>query len=163
MKLYDITHEIYDLMLDAEIYAEDHDGEILPEIFDKMENLTIAHSAKIEHIALYVKNQNALIDGIKAEEEDLYKRRKSAEKRVEWLKSYLANNLVTETIETARCKVSLRKSTAVEITDESRLMDSYCNIKTVKTPDKKYIKEVLEAGVEVDGAKIVERKNVVIK
>jgi hypothetical protein len=163
MKLYDITHEIYDLMLDAEIYAEDHDGEILPEIFDKMENLTIAHSAKIEHTALYIKNQIALVDGIKTEEEDLYKRRKAAEKRVEWLKGYLANNLVTETVETARCKVSLRKSTAVEITDESRLEDSYCNIKTVRTPDKKYIKEVIEAGVEVDGAKMVERKNVIIK
>jgi len=163
MKLYDITHEIYDIMLDAEIYAEDHDGEIPADIMERMESATLAHSAKIEHTALYIKNQIALVDGIKAEEEDLYKRRKAAEKRVEWLKGYLANNLVTETVETARCKVSLRKSTAVEITDETRLMDSYCNIKTVKTPDKKYIKEVLEAGVVVDGAKMVERKNVVIK
>jgi hypothetical protein len=161
MNLYQISEDIQFFIDWMENHAMENDGVIPDDATGMLDSLQAEYSAKIENIALYVKNQNALSEALKTEEEALYKRRKTIDNRVEWLKSYLGNFL-QDKFESARCKVSFRKSTAVEV-DESRLEDSYCNIKQVKTPDKKYIKECLEAGATVDGARIVERKSVVIK
>jgi polynucleotide 5'-kinase involved in rRNA processing len=162
MKLYEISGLIERILNQAEEYAEDHDGEILPEMLEAMDSVNIEYSAKVESIALYIKNEMAFIDAAKKEEAALYKRRKAAENRVERLKSYLGENMMS-TVETAAVKVSVRKSVSVEITDESALADLYCNIKTVRTPDKKHIKEAIESGSTVEGASLVERRGVLIK
>ncbi len=161
MKLYEINSEIEMLVAYAEAYAGENDGVIPDHLQAKMSELQIVKDEKIEAIGIIIKEKIALAVALFEEERVLQARRKRAEKTVEWLKSYLVNN-VSEKFETPRVFISFRKSSAIEV-DETLLEDSYCNIKSVRTPDKTYIKECINAGVKVTGAALVERKNVVVK
>jgi len=161
MKLYEINTEIEMLVAYAEAFAEQNDGVIPDHLQERMNELQIVRDDKIEAIGVVIKEKIALAGALFEEEKVLQARRKQAEKTIDWLKSYLSSNL-SEKFETPWVAISFRKSSSVEV-DETKLEDSYCNIKTIRTPDKTYIKECINAGVKVEGAWITERKNVVIK
>ena len=67
-----------------------------------------------------------------------------------------------EEIKTATLKINFRKSESVEV-DPDIISDIWCNIKTVKTPDKAKIKEAIKIGTAIRGASLKINRNIQIK
>lgn len=163
MKLFEISKDI--LALEDALESDTEAPEtIRGEALKYLEELKISKAEKIENCVALLKNWEALETAIKAEETALKARRDSLEKRAEWLKNYLSFCLLPgEKFESAKCKVSWRKSESVEIQDESIIPEIYQRVETVTKIDKKAIKDAYNAGGEVPGAIIVKKNNIVIK
>lgn len=159
MTLYEIDAEILALLETA----DEDTGEITAEAAEQLAALSMGRNDKCEQIALVYKNRLAEETAIKAEINALTERHKQAKKRTESVKSYLEHALQGHLLETARVAVKYRKSNSVVIDDESQIPHSYMR-KTVKyDPDKTAIKEAVQHGIEVPGARIEERSNIQIK
>lgn len=166
MRLFEIT-AAYQSFMDAI-----ENGEI-PEsaIADTLESITATLEEKADNTACVIKNITAEIFALKAEERKLAERRRIKENQVERLREYLSNALIQSEhtkIETARNKISFRKSESVQIDDESAFIewamkdnDEYL---TYKEPaiNKTAIKRALADGKEVKGAYIEQRQNLQI-
>ena len=168
MKLYELTDEYKALMqmLDDET---DIPAEALA---DTLESITAEIEVKADNIACLLKNLAADITAIKAEEARLAERRKSKQASYDRIKQYLSDELqkadLTK-IETARNKISFRKSESVEIADEGDFIRwaevnrddllKYAEPKVNKTAIKAAIKD----GANIVGAQIVEKQNIQIK
>lgn len=103
---------------------------------------------------------------------DLQKRIKSARKRCEWLRGYLAEHMLAagiERISDERGLFSARlerdRDRAVEVFDAAQLPEEFLRRKPAPPPepDKAGIKKAIEAGREVPGAKIVAHHRLTIK
>ena len=89
----------------------------------------------------------------------------SRNKTIDLLKETVKNAMQLygiEEIKTPTLKINFRKSESVEV-DPDAVLDMYCNFKTVKTPDKVKIKEVLKRGDAVFGASLNINWNLKIK
>lgn len=143
-------------------------------IKDTLEGLDLQINAKIEGIALVIKNalaeEKAIADEIKA----LQERKKTKTATVDKLKMYLLQQLTAmgkTKIETARATISIAKNPpSLKIADESKfkewaLKNSKDSLLTFKEPElnKAAIKSALQAGEEVLGAEIVQGEGVRIK
>lgn len=140
-------------------------GEILFDC-DDLESLQAAKDKKLEGCACYVKNLQADVEALKFEEMALATRRKQKEKRIEHMKRYLAASMKLDdlaTFETPKCKLSFRKSTALEITNESQIPQSYLNEIITYKPDKAKIKDAIKLGAIVPGCQLVQRSNLQLK
>ncbi len=173
MNLYQVHQQIADLLengFDMEC-IDMQTGEILEDVArERLASLEIEEGVKIENTALFIKNLVAEVDAIKAEEKTLADRRKSKERKYEWLKAYVGNYLL-ETgktkFETARCALSFRKSEVLNITDEETLRkyaEEHDYLK-IKEPElkKDEIKKALKGGEAIPGAEIMEKQNLQIK
>lgn len=167
--LYEINNRIDDL-LDSDLQAEEvltdgETGEILT-VEQLLDSLEMDFKDKIDNIACYIKNLNADIDALKAEENNLAERRRVKENKVESLKNYLSMNLSIagyNRFETTRCALSFRKSKQVEIQEGTELPEAYITTKITEQPNKKALKEAIEAGEVIDGVSIVEKSNIQIR
>ena len=161
MKLYDIN-----AALEALLEQEDPEtGELLCDM-DALEALLLERDEKLEGLALYVKNQKAEAEAIKAEKQALEKRQKAAENKAERAKCFLQFILGGEKFQTPKVSVSYPRTEAVDqgedflpraLEHDSFLRDSE------PEPDKKAIAEAIKAGEEVPGAEIVVRQSMTIK
>ncbi len=75
--------------------------------------------------------------------------------------TYFMHATNTREIKTDYAKISFRKSKSVEIDDETLLGDEYFVMK--KEASKSKITEALKAGVDVQGARLIENRNLQIK
>lgn len=148
--------------IDSAITAcvDEETGEIID--LEKLSELLMERDMKIEKVALWIKNLDANATAIKAERDALDKRMKSAENKAKSLREWLKNALECKPFETAKVRISFRKSESTE-TDESVLDKKWCREKVIYTPDKTAIKNAIKAGQSVAGAKIVVNHNIQIK
>lgn len=157
MNLYQIKEEIknaIDECIDMET------GEIInPELLD---NLNEQLNIKRENIALYIKNLVADIKAIDEEIKNLTARKRSMNNKVDWLKSYLANDLQGNKFETAKVVVSFRKSKSVEINPDAEIPNKFL-IQQQPKPDKAGLKKAIQSGEVINGVSIVEKSNISIK
>ena len=167
MKLYELTQDFMALMNAI-------DNEEIPEeaLADTLESITAGIEEKADNIACILKALSAEIDAFKAEENRLAERRKQKEKAHDRLKQYLSDSLLKvgiDKMETARNKITFRKSESVEIPDETMFRDWALinNISFLKYDlpkiDKTAIKKALNGGEKVEGAKLVTNQNIQIK
>lgn len=160
--LYEITDKYLKVLDNLEI--DEETGEILNA--EELDELSGAFEEKSEAVACYIKNSEVFIGNLKAEEANLAKRRKQAEKRIDYLKNVLTACLDAagrDKVETTKVRVSFRKSVAVSIDDEKALPADFV-VETVTTkPDKTAIKKAIQSGQEVSGASLVENRNLQIK
>lgn len=166
MKLYELTNDYMSLM-----QAIDNDE--LPEeaIADTLEAITAGIEEKADSIACLLKNLDAECKAIKAEEERLAERRKSKEKSIERIKQYLSESLQNagiDKVETARNRITFRKSEAVEIVEEVFIKWASLNrddLLTYSEPkaNKTEIKKALKSGAEIVGAELRINQNIQIK
>lgn len=163
--LYEIDYNLYQL-LENEMVVDEETGEILFEESD-IDNLLLSRDQKLENTACYIKNLMSDIDQIKAEEKSLKERRQIKEKKVERLKSYLANSMLLfgdKKFETPRVALSFRKSKQVEIEPNTHLPQEYIKVKVEESPDKTKLKDaILKQGLEIDGVKVIEKENLQLK
>ena len=134
------------------------------EIFDseRFEELSIALDKKIENICLFIKNLNAEAEMLKAEEKAFADRRKSAERKAESLRNYIAGYLAGTPFKTTKVAVSFRKSEQVEVIDLLSIPSDYLRFKEPEA-DKSALKKALKEGKQIDGVALVEKQNIQIK
>ena len=167
MKLYELTND-YLALLNA------IDNDEIPEeaIEDTLEAITACIEDKADSIACMLKNLDAECKAIKAEEERLAERRKAKEKSHERIKQYLSDTLQRaglDKIETARNRITFRKSESVEIIDEesffkwaARERDDLLTYTAPKV-NKTEVKKALKSGAEIVGAELRINQNIQIK
>jgi hypothetical protein len=164
--------KLYELAMNYRALMEAIDNDELPEeaIADTLEAVTGEIEDKADNIACMLKSLDADIVAIRAEEICLAERRKVKENAKERIKQYLSDMLLgigIDKVETARNKITFRKSESVEL-DEGFIAWATANrddLLTFKEPtaNKTEIKKALKAGAEIEGARIVSSQNIQIK
>lgn len=167
MKLYELANDYRALM-----NAIDNDE--LPEeaVTDTLEAITGEIEVKADEIACVLKNINADIAAFKAEETRLAERRKSKERLYEKIKAYLSEELQkanVSSVDTARNKITFRKSESVHIADEGAFL-SWAIVNRddlIKfgdpSPNRTAIKKALKDGNVIDGVSLRENQNIQLK
>ena len=154
-----------DALIESLLEQEDPEtGELLCDM-EQLDAVLMERDAKLENIALYIKNKTAEAEMIKAEKLALEKRQKAANNKAERAKAFLDEYLKGEKFSTAKVAVSYRKSEQVEVsmaffTDESN--ERFLRFKDPEA-DKTAIKAALKAGETVPGAEIVSKTNMILK
>ena len=157
--------------IDAAILAavDQETGEILD--VEKLDALQMEREAKLEGVALWVKDLKAEAAAVKEEADKLTARKKALENKMEGLKMWLLMALDGQKLNTPRCKVYQTHSQRVSVTDEGKLFE-YIYSTTApgmflryKDPElnKDEIKKAMKDGQEFPGAVLEETESVVIK
>ena len=125
-------------------------------IEDCFANMTEDLKDKLENCCKYIKNQEAVIAGLKEEEKRLSAKRKSAENAVERLKKLMQLAMTTAGEKKLPCgtfTVSLQKNPESVVMDEQyieNIPEEYLKYKEPEI-DRAKIKEHLKAGVNLEG------------
>jgi hypothetical protein len=134
------------------------------EVFDidRFEELELTRDAKIENICLWIKNLKAEAEALKAEKDAFAQRQKAAENKMESLKRYISGYLDGTAFESAKVKVSFKKSESLEISEEAVIPDEYLRFKEPEV-NKADLKKAIKAGLTIGGVWIEEKNNIQIK
>lgn len=179
MKLYEISEQLNGLW-EAASEAVSQESVVTPsgEIVTRDDALARLERALSEaegtlekkalDIACLIKESDAEADAIAAEQKKLAARKKSADAKASWLRSYLESHVPRGTkFKDARAVISWRKSEAVDVlVPAESLPERFRRIKTVVEPDKTALKEALKAGAGdelTNLAVLSERESVQIK
>lgn len=161
MNLYEIDRAMKALV-------DPETGELMD--YEAFSELQMDRDSKIENMALWIKNLTAEAKAIKEEEVVLKERRQRTEAKAARLKDYLREALCGEKFQTARCSISYRKSTALEVEDTTSLaewLDSngHPDMVVYAAPlvDKRAVTDLLKGGVDIPGAVLVERTNMQVR
>jgi len=165
--LWNITQEFLALASLIEEAGGEATDEVLEELAISRENFQY----KAEGYARLILKWESEIDAASAEEKRIKAIKKTKENSVARMKDTLKAALLVfghedsktgaKKFETPLVKLSTRKSYAVEITDEATLPDEAFVFK--KEVSKTAIKNLLEAGTELDGASMKENISLQIK
>lgn len=161
MSIYEIDQKILDLV-------DPETGEIMDgAAFDALQ---MEREAKLENVACWIKNLVAEGAAIRAEEVNLAERRRALERKSERLKNYLAEALGGEKFQTAKCSVTFRKTTKVEIDDVSSAAEwcesnGHLDMVVYSAPQvsKNELAKLLKAGEVIPGAELVESYSMGVK
>lgn len=162
MTLYEIDKN---LVKAFEAAIDPETGEILDDdMMAAFEQLQMDRSVKIDNSLCMYKNMVAEAKAIREEEKALADRRRVLENRAENLKKYVERSLAGEKFESARNKVSYRRSTGVEIDVPNvfALPAEFLRYKDPE-PDKTLITKALKEGHDVPGCALVESISMQIK
>ena len=118
--------------------------------------------AKLENIALWIKDLTAEAAAIKDEKKKLAERQAAAENKAKRLKEFLSEQLGGQKFSTPRCAVSFRRTKSVNVTDLWKIPEDYLRYSD-PTPDKEALGEALKAGQTIEGAELVEKLSTIIK
>lgn len=161
MNLYQIDSAIAECV-DAE------SGEVLD--FDKLAELSMERDRKIENIALWIKNDLSEAKAIREEERSLAARRQSLERAAESKKHYLESVLNGEKFSTAKCTVSFRNTSSVEMDDMAAAVawmvanghgdEVFYPAPTVSKTD---LARLMKSGAQIDGARLVQGRSMGVK
>ena len=161
LSLYEINEKI----LNFRYEIDEETGEILN--IDELDKLNMAFDEKIENLCLYAKSLRAEASAIKDEEKNLKERREAKERKADNIEDYISRNLQGKKFETARVKVSWRKSESVEILNEDAVPERLLDIQVVRKPLKSEIKKELKRaeaeGTEIPWAKLNVNNNMSLK
>jgi hypothetical protein len=164
MKLYELDGEmrsIFALLDDEETEFGEERAARLEAAFEQVDK---ARDAKLENLGLYIKNADAETEAIRAEEKRLAERRRSKERKAEWLKRYAAQSVrLFGAVETPRVKLTVRESRSVEITDAEALPDDYVTVKVERVPNKAEMLKAMKEGELIDGAELRTNYNLQVK
>ena len=135
-------------------------GEIDEERWDA---LNMERDKKVEGILLLFKNKVSFANEVKGERDTLDQRYETLSNEIDRMRDWI-NNVVLrgEPFETSRVKASYRKSTSVEV-DESLIPDKFCQFQITRKPIKSDIKDALQKGEEIPGARLVKKRNLQLK
>lgn len=161
MKLYEINAAL-------EALVDPETGELMD--YDAFEALQMARDDKIEGMALWYKDMVAEAKAIKEEEDTLTARRKALENRADRLKSYLDFQLNGEKFQTARCSLTYRKTSALQVEDGEKLI-RWCEANghdeciRYKEPEisKSAVSALIKGGIDVPYASIQESRSLGVK
>ena len=157
--LYEIE-EVFKGLLE---YAEENDGDIT-EIVGELEAVRADFETKAENYWRMIKNLTAEADALKAEKQKLEQKQRRAERLADSLKERMANAMQTfekDKVKTQFGSFSFRKSTSVEILDETVIPDDFFRVK--KEVQKSVIADAIKAGDVVPGAALKENRKLQVR
>jgi len=162
MRLYDIAKEV-EAAFDG---LEESGAEISDDLRTKLDALKDNLDVKADNIVRFIQELEVAAEGYKAEQERLAKKRKSAEGKIDWLKTYVADCMQlmgTKKLETELFTLSLRNSERIEVPDPEMLPEQYRRTKVTVEPDKTLIKSDLKCGATIPGVVVLENVSLQIK
>lgn len=128
----------------------------MDDIADTLEGEELALGDKFDGIMTLVRNLEGKAKTVDEEAKRLSDRKKSFDTQAKNLKAYILQCLQAaqlKTFKTERNTLTVRKgSVSVVIDNLDQLPDDVVDVTTVVAPDKKKIKEAIEAGTEIKGA-----------
>ena len=163
---------LYDIMVierEIEIRAEQNGGEISDEEFKNLVEYQTTSIIKIENLCKYVRHLELFQAQAKEEINRINELKKKAEKRVNSIKKYMTPYVMQKgSIDAGTFKLSTRKSKSVDLSDEffrvyEQVENEYLVPVLTFKPDKKKIKQDIEDGNEIPGARIITKENLQIK
>lgn len=145
MKLYEISEELYQLY---DMMENEEDAELLQ---DSLDSVLGQADVKLENMAKIIKNLQADVDMLKAEEQRLSSRRKTLENNISWLKYSIMNFMQVHGIDKVKgdvLNISIAKNggklPVIIDVDVETLPDDVCKIE--KKADNTKIAELIDAG-----------------
>ncbi|AKC57615.1 hypothetical protein FSDG_01557 [Fusobacterium animalis 7_1] len=168
MKFYDVAKDYIERMEYLEQGINSETGEMTDnsnQLAIWTDELTKDLKDKSANVIAVVRNQELTIEALDTEIERLKAMKDSIEKKLDKFKCYIKSAMVVngiEKIETPIGNIKFTKSTAVEIYDEKLIDKKFIKIETKEKISKTDIKNALKAGEEVQGARLVENKNLKI-
>ena len=151
MKLYEIKKDLVEML---DLLTEVGDDELAKENCEEMlEFLKEELKSKSGSVLKYIRNLESEKEIVREEIERLEKFKKTKEKKLEFLTML---ELKEKKIETDLGSYGIRKSTKVQIIDETLIPEDFIKIKTEKTLDKIGIANYIKNYGELAGAKIIE-------
>jgi hypothetical protein len=167
MNLYEIDSKLNNLI---ESSFDEETGEILEgtDLASAIGSTKMELTKKIEACACFQKNLASDAEEIDKEIQNLTARKKSTERKAEWLKNYLSNYLQgigKNKFETPKCKISFRKSQSLVVTNEEEVPKEFKKEKVTISIDKTMIKDYLKKNpsLTVNGTELVNNNNIQIK
>ena len=168
MKFYDVAKDYIERMEYLEQGINSETGEITEDsnqLAIWTDELTQDLKDKSVNVIAVIRNQELTIEALDTEIKRLKVMKEAREKALNKFKTYiksamLVNNI--EKIETTIGTIRFTKSISTEIYDESLIDKKFIEIETKEKISKEKIKAALKAGEEVQGAKLVENKNLKI-
>ena len=146
-------------------YIDTETGEIDTE---GLENANIVFNDKVLAVAAYIKNAGLEVDALATVIADLTEKRRVLENKQNQLKTYLSEILSvtnSDKISNSTLSVSLLigRDTSVTIDDGAVIPLYLYNDPKPLEPSKTKLREALEAGIQIDGVRIVKKDRLVIK
>lgn len=169
MTLFDIATEFYVLkdIMDNDIEFDEETGEItdnsdvIAKLFAEI-NMTL--SDKLDNSQLYILEELAKAEALKAEAKRLTEKAKAMDNRVDRLKKLMIG-AITATgegkLKTDRFSFFTRSTESVQVADIEELPRSLVRLK--KEADKNAIKKLLKEGEEVEGCSLVTNVSLGVK
>lgn len=157
-----MTEKLYQLA-DSYLQAFNELSDLdLPEeaIKDTLEGLQGEVALKAENTAAIILNLNLELEKIKTVEGRIKDKRTALENRINWLREYLKSNMERCGISEIKANdgsfkaklIKGRKSIIIE--DESKFLDDSPYVKWTRAISKTAIKEALDNGEQVEGARL---------
>lgn len=166
MKLYEIRAELESLVqVDEDLLVNEDTGEI----YDKaaFDALNMSLEEKVDNLCYVIKNNEAekavlqaKIDVFNEEINKLVKQQLAIEKRNEWLRQYIFNNVEHTNVKKADYQIKFTKGEKVEISDKDAVEAEFIRTKITQEPDKTAIKAALKEGKEFAWAKLVKTEGI---
>lgn len=169
MKLYDISKEMNEILENGFTVncIDEETGEIdESKVAEYLNSLQVEYADKVDNIACYIKDLKAQANAIGEEIKKLTDRKRSAEKKVEFLSNYLTDCMLSLgkiKFESVRNCISFRRSYSVDISNLEQIPKQFIKIKVSEDPDKKAIMAALKNDEEVEGATLKVNMNIQIK
>lgn len=139
----------------------------LEAINDTLEGIEGQLQEKATNVAMFMRNLEAAAEAIKQAEAGMAARRRAIERRTQWLRDYLKQNMEASgitRIESPWFVLAVQKNpAAVEITDEANVPGQFKQQVVTEKLDKTAIKEALKAGQDVPGAMLKQGTRLVIR
>ena len=164
-KLYEIDAAIEQCIMNGTNFET---GEFLA--YDELNDLQMEREAKLEGVALFVKDTRAEAAAIEAEIKTLKDRMDKLNKNADGAEMWLAKSLDGKKFSTSKVECSFRKSFSVEVAEDfiywATINGKYnlINYKEISTPDKARIKDLLKNGGNLaDKARLVEKQNLTVR
>ena len=171
MKLYEVNQQLEDLILQLE--PDPETGEIPAnedEIIAQINALAMKREDILQYLAKLTLNCRAEIMALKMEEDRLKKRRYDLDAKAERLLKILDRECDGETTDLGVATLSHRKTSKVEVTDETRAVNwlkrhKFTEAIKVVAPTvyKTEVRKLIAAGKNVPGCTIVEDQAVSLR
>lgn len=160
MKLYELTQNYLNLLELLE--NPDVPKEVVEAALEEVEG---SFDDKAENIVKLIKSIEADVKGYKEEETRLSTRRKTLENKVKGLKDYLEGSMIALDKKDIKGKIftlAIKKNPPSVIIDDFNVLPMEYK-KIEEKEDKKKIKESIDNGIEVPGARIEQKESLRIR
>jgi hypothetical protein len=141
---------------------------VLPDGFEQTRQLV---ASKSQAVTAFILSNDREADMVEAHAKDLLDKVKTARKKSEWLRGYLASNMnatgilsVKSDDGTFTAKLEKERDVSVDVFDEKQLPADYlAEVPATFKPDKKLIKKALDDGFDVPGARLLRKDRLTLR
>lgn len=137
-----------------------------PQALEYLDSLALQEAEKVDAISHVVRRRKNQIEWLQDEERRLRQRRQAMERRIEAFREYLVRLLSHYGVKSIKGNfgsLALRDTMSVDVTDVNELPTIYKEVIVEQKPRKTLIKEALESGQAVVGARLVPRTIMTIR